>query len=168
LFSSKTKTVVFSGVFIALTVILTHIFAIQTPFLRISFGFLPIAVFAMLFGPWKTGLMAAIADILGGMIFSPGLFFPGFTVSAFLSGLIYGYFFYKKEITIKILFIASTLILLFIDLGLNTIWLSMLYNKAAEALIVSRAIKSLLMLPLHIFLLYMVHKPLLLYYKPIK
>ena len=45
---------------IALEILLTRIFCIQTPLLRISFGFLPPALTAMLYGPLWAG--AAYSD----------------------------------------------------------------------------------------------------------
>jgi len=157
---STAKPLVSTGIFIALVIIFTHIFAIQTPFVRISFGFLPIALFAALFGPLRAALMAAAADLFGCLIFSPGLFFPGFTCSAALSGLVYGYFFYKKEITIKRSVMACGLVFLAIDLGLNTLWLVLLYQKAASAFFLSRLLKSALLFPAHVSLIFMLSKPL--------
>ncbi len=154
------KPLVLSGVFIALTILFTYVFSIQTPFLRISFGFLPIAVYAVMFGPLRTACMAAVADLLGSMLFFAGLFFPGFTLSAFISGFIYGYFFYEKKLTIKHICIPFILIFLFVDLGLNTLWLTMLYHKAASLFLLSRLAKAALFLPLQIFLFSMVYRPL--------
>lgn len=152
------KTIVFTAIFISLTIIFTHVFAIQTPFIRISFGFLPVALFAMLFGPIKGACMAALSDLLGCLIFSPGLYFPGFTVSAFLSGLIYGYFFYNKKITLVKIIFASSIIFILIDLFLNTLWLCTLYQKAAQAFFISRLIKGGILLPIQIGMLYTVYK----------
>lgn len=154
----RVKTIVFTAIFISLTVIFTHVFAIQTPFIRISFGFLPVALFAMLFGPIKGACMAALADLLGCLIFSPGLYFPGFTVSAFLSGLIYGYFFYNKKITLTKIIFVSSIIFILIDLFLNTLWLCALYQKAAQVFFLSRFIKGAILLPIQISIIYTVYK----------
>lgn len=154
----RVKTIVFTAIFISLTVIFTHVFAVQTPFIRISFGFLPVALFSMLFGPIKGACMAALADLLGCLFFSPGLYFPGFTVSAFLSGLIYGYFFYNKKITLTKIIFVSSIIFILIDLFLNTLWLCTLYQKAAQAFFLSRLIKGAILLPIQISILYTVYK----------
>ncbi|MBP2644555.1 MAG: hypothetical protein H6Q67_2442 [Firmicutes bacterium] len=84
-----TNTLIISAIFVSMIIIFTNVFAIQTPFIRISLSFLPIAMFSILFGPILSGIVAAIADVLGCLVFSPGLFFPGFTVSSFASGMIY-------------------------------------------------------------------------------
>lgn len=161
---SNVQFVVFSGVFIALAIIFTHIFALQATFIRIGFGFIPVAIFAAMFGPLRGACMAAVADLIGCLIFTPGLYFPGFTLSAFCSGYIYGYFFYQKQITIPRILFATSIIIVFIDLCMNTLWLSLLYNKAAMAFITARFIKSILLLPIQTALLYTIYKPLSYYH----
>ncbi|WP_196592711.1 folate family ECF transporter S component [Pectinatus sottacetonis] len=161
----STKTLVLTGVFIALTIIFTHIFAIQTPFIRIDFGFLPIAVYAMILGPIHCALMAAVADILGCILLVPGLYFPGFTISSFFNGLILGFFLHKKNLTLKKIFLCFFITFLLIDTILNTLWLSILYNKAASAFIWGRLIKSIIFLPIHSFLCYLIYKTMKPYIK---
>ena len=62
--SFNAKPLVFAGVFIALTILFTYVFSIQTPFVRLSFGFLPVAIYAAMFGPVRGGITAAAADII--------------------------------------------------------------------------------------------------------
>jgi ECF transporter S component (folate family) len=71
-------------------------------------------------------------------------------LSAFLGGAIYGLFLYRKPVTIFNVTISVLLITLFIDLGLNTLWLSMITGKAAAALLIPRIYKSALMLPVQV------------------
>ena len=65
---SSTKALVYGGVFTALAILLTYVFAIQTPFVRITFGFLPLALYGALFGPWRAGIVGALTDIIGSSI----------------------------------------------------------------------------------------------------
>jgi ECF transporter S component (folate family) len=82
------------------------------------------------------------------MIFSPGLYFPGFTFSAFVAGIIYGSLLHEKQPSMRRVILACTFILLFVDLFLNTIWLTFLYHKAAQTFLLSRLIKGTIMLPI--------------------
>ncbi len=152
------KTIIFSGIFIALIIIFTHVFSIQTPFIRISIGFLPLAVYASVSGPLRGGLVGAAADIIGCILFFPGLYFPGFTVSSFFSGFIYGTFLYNKPISLKRIIIAFAATFLVVDLFFNTLWLSLLYHKAAMVFLTGRIIKSIIMLPINVFLFYIVYR----------
>lgn len=144
---SKAKTIAFVGLLVSMEIIFTRFLSFQTPIIRIGFGFIPIAFSAIMFGPVIGGLTAAFADVLGMMIFPKGSFFPGFTLSAFLSGAIYGLFLYRKPVTLINVTISVLLITLIVDLGLNTLWLSMMMGKAYIALLIPRILKSLIMFP---------------------
>lgn len=151
---TKTRILVTAGLLIALDIILTRFLAIQTPILRISLGFIPIALSGMLFGPLTGGITAALGDILGMMILPAGPYFPGFTFSAFCSGYIYGTFLHKKAHSLPRTLLAAGVIIFVVDLGLNTLWLSFITGKAALVLLWPRLTKSLLMLPIQVFLIH--------------
>jgi len=93
----KLKDIAIIALLIAMEVILTRFLSIQTPVVRIGFGFLPIVIVAMLYGPVYAGAAAAMADLLGAMLFPIGPYFPGFTFTAFLIGAVYGLFLYKRN-----------------------------------------------------------------------
>ncbi|HYF82522.1 MAG TPA: folate family ECF transporter S component [Clostridia bacterium] len=147
---SKTKTIAFVGLLVAIEIIFTRFLSFQTPIIRIGFGFIPIAFSAIMFGPAIGGLTAAIADVVGMIVFPKSAYFPGFTLSAFLSGAIYGLFLYRKPVTVLNVSKSVLLITILVDLGLNTLWLSMITGKAALVLLIPRVYKSLIMLPVQI------------------
>ena len=154
------RPIIFAGLFIALTILFTYVFSIQTPFVRLSFGFLPLAVYGAMFGALPCGLAAVAADLLGSLLFFPGMFFPGFTLSSFLSGMAYGHFLHGHDVSLRQICIPFILIFVFVDLLLNTLWLTLLYNQAAAAFFTARFIKGALCLPLQILLFCSVYKPL--------
>ncbi|MGH4120580.1 folate family ECF transporter S component [Clostridium sp.] len=149
-----TRNFIFMGLLISMEIVLTRFFAIQTPIVRIGFGFIPIVLASVMFGPILGGITAAFSDILGMMLFPKGAYFPGFTLSAFLAGSIYGILLYKKTKTILRIIIAVSIVVIFVDLGLNTYWLSIITGKGVVALIVPRFIKSVIMLPIQSILIY--------------
>lgn len=152
------RTIAFAAMLIALNVILTRYFSIQTQFLRIGFGFLPVAIFSMLFGPVPGAIAAAMGDIIGFFLFPSGMFFPGFTFSAFMQGLIYGLFLYKKDLSwIRVAF-CSLCVVLVVDVCLNTAWLSILYDQAVMLIIVPRLIKSAIMLIVQTVIVYLFYQ----------
>ena len=89
------------GLLIGLMVVLSQVLGFETQLLKITFDFVPEVVMASLFGPWWTAIGASIADIIGNTLLGKAPFFIGFTLNSFIAGLLYGYFFYKKPITIK-------------------------------------------------------------------
>ena len=68
-----------------------------------------------------------VADLIGATLFPSGAFFPGFTLTAFITAFGYGFFLHKKQdmphILAAVLFseIAGTILL-------NTLWISILYG----------------------------------------
>lgn len=145
--NNTTEKLVVTALMIALTVVLSKLLSINISILRIGFGFLPIAVLAILYGPLASGIAYAIADIIGSLLFPTGDFFPGFTVSAFITGIIFGAFLYRKEITIVRAAAASALVCILVNLLLNTYWLTFFVGKAYGVLIASRIVKELVAVP---------------------
>lgn len=94
---ARTREMVFSGMLIALSVVLTRFASIRIPIggiegIRIGFGTLPIVVGGILFGPWVGGLVGALADIIGFSLSPMGPYLPHFTLTAALHGIIPGLF----------------------------------------------------------------------------
>ena len=142
------RTVTHMALLIALQIVLSRFLSISTPILRISLGFVPVAIAGMLFGPLSGGLVAATADFLGAILFPIGAYFPGFTLTAFLTGVVYGLFLYQKE---KSWFriVASVLVIsLILNLGMNTFWLMVITGKGYLALLPARLMQNIIMIPL--------------------
>lgn len=153
---SKTKKMILSALMIALSIVLTRFLSIKTPFLAISFSFVPVMLSAIWLGPKYTCLIAGIADLIGAILFPFGEFFVGFTVSNVLSGLIYGLILYKnngelskKSLLIRLI-ISSLAVTIIINTGLNTLWLVIMYDKAFIALLMARIVKELIMVPIQV------------------
>jgi len=154
----KTRNILFVGLFISLEIILTRFLSVESPIVRISFEFIPIAISAILFGPVTAGVAAAIADVLGMLIFPKGAYFPGFTLSAFVTGFLYGLILYKKKVTIVRSFFAALAVIVTASLVLNTIWLVYLTKNGAYAILTARIIKSLVFLPIQTIMVYFTWK----------
>ncbi len=138
---------------LALEIILTRFCSITTTFIRIGFGFIPISLAGIMHGPLAAAATYAIGDLIGAALFPSGPFFPGFTISAALTGLIFGAVFYKRTVSFRTAFIASSIVVLCIDLCLNTYWLSMLYGNAFIALLPGRIVKCIITIPVQTLLI---------------
>lgn len=152
--------IVILGLLTGLSVLLTYVFAVQTPFVRITFGFLPIAIAGVLYGPWKAGTVGAAMDVIGSTLLGTGSFFPGFALSEFLTGVIFGYFLHHRRAKFPYVCIPFLLVMVLIHLGLNTLWLVLYYDRAASVIFVSRLIKNLICFPIEVGLFLMVHRSL--------
>ena len=71
--------------------------------MKISISFLAIAIMGMLYGPVAAGMGAALGDILSYLLTpgnSMGAYFFGFTLTAFLGGIVYGIAFYSCKVSV--------------------------------------------------------------------
>jgi len=161
----STEKTVIMGFMIALAVVLSKLVSINMSFLRIGFGFLPIAILAILYGPLWACIGYAIADVIGGFLFPTGAYFPGFTLSAFLTGVLFGLVLYKKEVTFLRALIASALVCLVVNLLINTYWLTFIIGKGFTVLIASRAVKEIIAIPIMALLIVAVDKTVLKAYR---
>lgn len=151
---SATSRLVTMAFLIALEIILTRFCSINTPILRIGFGFVPVAMMGIMYGPLWAALGYAIGDILGMIIFPSGMFFPGFTLTALLTGFVFGFFLKGKEkVTWKNVLPASIIILFGLNLFLDTYWLSIMMGDAFAVLLPTRILKCAVMLPIHLILI---------------
>lgn len=154
----KTSTISITGMLVGISVVLSFLKIVISSLMQISFASLPIAAGGMLYGPTVGALMGVASDILGYFARPNGAFFPGFTLNALIIGLIYGFFFYKKPVTLKRVILASLTITIIINLILTPIWLSMMYGNAFGVLVAGRILKNVVMFPIDTALLMTVLK----------
>lgn len=83
-----------------------------------------------------------------------GAFFFGYTLSAMIAGVIYGSILYKKPLRIWRILLAEFFVKLFVNCGLNTLWLNMMNGKAFMAILPARALKNAIMLPIDTAILF--------------
>ena len=148
----KTVKIIYGALLTAIKILLTRFFSIQLPTMRFSLSFVPTMMIGMLFNPWISGAIAAATDIIGFAIAPRGEYFFGYTLTAFLSGFVYSVFLYKKEVTLKRVVMATVINVVFLNMGLNTLWASMTTGKAFIAIAVPRIVKNLVDIPLRIMI----------------
>ena len=147
----STKKLVTIALMITIEIILTRFLSIQTPFFRLSFGFIPVVIVAIMYGPLFAGVGSVIADFIGIMLFPiVGAYFPGFTLTAFLAGLVYGIFLYNRKKNLWQIVAAAFIVTVILQLGLDTLWLQMITGQGYLALLPVRVLRTLIMLPLQV------------------
>lgn len=162
---SKNKKIILSAMLLALLIVLSRFLSIETQFLVLSFSFIPIIMSAIWLGPKYSMMIAALGDLIGALLFPFGAYFPGFTVSAAISGYIYGVFLYNKnkvninnkKFLLKLI-ISSILVLGLVNIFITSFWLHLLYGKAYYAIISTRITSQIVMLPIQVTIIYMLNK----------
>jgi ECF transporter S component (folate family) len=154
------RMIAIMGLLIALMVTLSRLVSIETQFLKISVTFIPQVVMGILFGPFWAGIGGVLADLTGMALFAKSTFFLGFTLNAFIEGAIYGFFFYRKEITWKNAILATLSVTLVINLILTPLWLALMYNVPLFSWVVwaPRLLKTVIWVPIQVMAIYFTGK----------
>ena len=162
------RCLVLTAMFIAMNITLDLLkLRIDIPgFPRIGVGFLTNASIGMLFGPVVCMMMGFCTDVLGFML-NPGTggggYFPGYTLTAMVAGVIWGVFLYcpdsKSEGKLSFLLrtlAARVLVTLVCNVGMNTLWLTLQGGDGMWVTLIGRLPAQLLILPIQYLLLLLV------------
>ncbi|MBR3928688.1 MAG: folate family ECF transporter S component [Clostridia bacterium] len=116
---------------IALQVVLSRFLSIETPFVKIGTGFVPVMLAGSMFGPMGGLIVGGVSDLVGAILFPFGAYFPGFTLTAAFSGLVYGIMLGGKPSIARILaaYLITTVV---VTLGFNTLFTAILYVKGED------------------------------------
>ena len=141
---------------VALNIIMAEVakFPLVPKVLELSFGFVPVALAGMLFGPWTAMLVSGVADVIGAILAGVE-FFPGYTLSAVLSGLFYGLTLHKQDVKIWRIALGQLLVSLIVYSGCNTLWAYLMgYGRSMEY-IITRLTVNAVAYPVYTLVLYL-------------
>jgi ECF transporter S component (folate family) len=168
-FSTRTLTTL--AMLTAIEIVLSRFLSINAWNIKIGFSFVPIVVAAILYGPIAAGIVAALGDFLGAILFPIGVYFPGFTLTAFLTGCVFGIFLYGKEGEDEaggeqgksrqgwLRIIAAVGINQFIlSLFLNTLWILILYGSPYGPLLATRIVQCLILAAVQLICIPLIEK----------
>lgn len=154
----NTKIMVTCALLVALQVILARFLSINTTFVVVNFSFLAVALSGILFGPLWALAVGAVSDLIGATLFPFGAFFPGFTVTAGLVGLIYGLFLHQKgegfhgrALWLRV--VGASLCASLTRLVLNSVWLYIMYGKGLFGMLPARFTETICMVAAQILLI---------------
>jgi ECF transporter S component (folate family) len=149
----KVKKVVLAGLLLAILVVFQRYISLETQFLRLSFAYVPFILIGTLLGPVWGAIIGVAEDLLGMLLMPKAGFFAGFTLNGLLTGALYGIFLYNRpdnrSYLIRLI-LGVVAVNLFINFGLTTLWLSIMYKQAYLALAASRMVAVFVQIPIQI------------------
>lgn len=157
----KTRDLVLAGLFIAISVLLTRVFSADlliagVPSARLAIGFVPIMLAGILLGPALGMSVGALADVVGFLLFPNGMYFPLITLTSATVGLL-PWVVYR--LTTKfgdwmraLLAVGTTQIIC--SIFMQTLWLSMLFDKSYAVLFWPRAVIALATIPVYFVIIH--------------
>ena len=140
-----TQKLIVMALLVATNVVLSRFLSIATQENKIGFAFIPVAIGAVILGPIGGGIVGALGDFIGAILFPIGVYFPGFTVSAFLSGWIYGKLLKKNQSHLRII-LAASISEIVCSLLLNSLWISLIYEIPYWGSVSMRILQVLIMI----------------------
>jgi len=147
---SNAQKVSLLGIVLAIRIVLSFIPGINLGnVVQMGFGFLGGILTGVLFGPVYAIFISVANDLIGTMFSSSGVFFIGFTASAGVGGLIYSSILWRKPLSWKRIFVAVLLVTLIVNIGMNSIWIRIMYDRAWAVFFPIRVIKNIISLPLN-------------------
>ena len=147
----------------AINVAISSLFIEVGPNLRLYFTYIVNMIVAANFSLPLVITYAIVEDFIAFFLFPSGPFFLGYTITAVAGCVIY-HIFLHKEINLKNIIISKTLVNIFVNIGLNSLWSSMLFSKGYIYYFSKSVVKNLLMLPIEVMVFYTIYrllKPLL-------
>lgn len=145
---------------VALEVVLSRFLSIATPYVKLSFAFVPLALAGMMYGPWAGAAVGGLADLMGAVLFPIGPYFPGFTLTNALKGAVFGLLLRNGGgRSLRKVGLAVCIGGVALSLGLNTLWISLLYGAPYWTLLPTRVMQEILVMPLQIVVLRMAGAP---------
>jgi ECF transporter S component (folate family) len=146
--------------FAAISVVLGYFTIVLGDYIKIGFATVANQFVYYLFGPVVGMFFGGALDILKYLIKPTGPYFPGFTISAAIGGLIYGSLLYKRPISLKRILIAELVVSIVCNMLLGTYWLTVMYGKGFFAILPMRVFKNLIMWPINSMIFYTIGKAL--------
>ncbi|GBG95477.1 hypothetical protein LFYK43_19360 [Ligilactobacillus salitolerans] len=152
-----TRTLTLSAFLIALNVVLAKLSVGSESLVKFSFGFIGTMLIGYFLGPWLGGVAKVLFDLIANTLLATGSqFFIGFTLTAFISGVIAGLILHQQKISWPRLLVYETIQMLVTNLFFNTLWINVLYHASWQALLTVRLPKELIMLPIEVILGWMI------------
>lgn len=156
------ESLILISVLIALRIVIGMYFINISSNIRIYFTFIIVALSGLIFGPIVGMVSGGISDLIGFMLFPSGAFFIGYTISAILSGFIFGLFLYRTKITIFKLLLSKFLVNFIVNSILGTLWrVIMTSNYTMEYFLldfIPRLTKNMILLPIEVIILFLLFR----------
>lgn len=151
------RVLAFAGMVTALAIILESFpIYLLGQSLKIYFSFVVVSLGCACYGPLVGMGVGAVIDTLGFLLSSYGEpYFPGYLITAMLSGLIYGVMLYQRKPTIPRLIVTRLLINYCSNVLLGSVWKAMLYGKGYLYYLSTGMVKNTIMIPIEVALMWL-------------
>ncbi len=164
----STRALVLAAIFAAMNIILTRAGVIMLfgGLVRLSFGKIPLILSGLFLGPLAGAFAGLVGDVLGVIINSHGapMIHPGFTLSSVLTGAVPGIIVVlsrKNRSSLFNVITSNIVVLILVNLLLDTLWLSQMYGNPYAVVFKTRLIPHIIIAAINIVVTYPLIKSLI-------
>lgn len=147
------RVLAFAALLVAVRIVMSALFIPVGENLRVYFSFFFTALGSAVCGPAVAILSGFIADILGYIVSPTGVFFPGYTLSSMLGGLVYALFLYRARISVLRIALSKLCVNLFVNMFLGSVWSAVQFGKGYYYYLAKSAVKNVSLLPFEVIFL---------------
>lgn len=144
-----TRKLVNVALLIGLNIVFSRFVSISAWNFKISFAFATLLVAGYLYGPSEAMIVGGVGDLIGSLLFPIGAYNPLLTLTAGLSGVIFGLFIYN-DLSFKKIVPMVLINQIGVSLLLNTLIISIMYKVDFWHLFATRTIQCLIMIVVEI------------------
>lgn len=153
-------TIVGVSLFFALNVVMNLFAAVYiTPEIKVGFASIATAASCYFYGPIPNLVVAPLLDFINFIVKPNGSYYPIFMISTFMTALIFSVLFYKQDkVSLPRVIIARLSYDVIVSLFLNSLFTAMLWQTPFWSIVVPKAIKNIISLPIQVLVLYLTMK----------
>lgn len=148
------EALVYLAVLTAAQVVLSRFLSVQLWNLKFGFSFVPVMLAAYLYGSVGAACVYGLGDLIGAIVFPQGTFFPGFTLTAVISGAIWGLLLYKEIKPAKAV-AAVAAVQVGCSFLLNSFWISYTAGVSFQSMLATRWVQSLAYAAIHLAFIFL-------------
>lgn len=156
----QVRTITTAALFGALSIVLVQFDIILGPNLKIGISSLADEFVYYLFGPGLGAFYGMAMDLLKYISRPTAAFFPGWTISAVIKGILYGTILYKKPLNLFRVLFAELAVVVVCNMFLGTYWLSLMNGDSFIVILPIRVLKNLIQWPVSAISFYTLAKGL--------
>ncbi|MDN6028630.1 MAG: folate family ECF transporter S component [Lactobacillus sp.] len=155
---TELRRLILLGLIVAIKIVLGR-FTVGPTYVQVGLGFVGSVLLGYLFGPWWGALGGGVSDLVASAIFgNSGGFFIGFTLTAMAGPLLYGLLLYRQPVKLWRVVVATFLVTVIVNLGMNTWWIHLMYHAPFAQLLAIRGTKELIVPWIQMAMSYLVLK----------
>ncbi len=147
------RSVCLAAVLCAFAIVL-KLFDLQlSEIMKVSLSFVPIALCSSLTGPAMAIPCGIVVDVIGYAVHPTGPYFPGYTLSAILTALIFALFLYRANIGFARIALSKLSVNVLVNVLIGSLWRISIQGNFYTYYVIVASVKNAFLFPVEVLIL---------------